>query len=439
VAVVAVATALASCSSVVVIEDSAGATSAAVTTGAMGGSDAGGAIGVGTSDTSSAIGGGGVGADGSTMTGVGGTGGSIEVPVPDQAVAYQINAAHTGAQPDDTLTPPLTQRWSVDLGGTVSYPLIAEGRVFVPVSSKPLAGSRLYALDKETGTIVWGPVKLDVPSGSSHATYAGGRIFVLTATGLLCAFDAGPGDELWCVQLIKKVLLYPAPPTAFGGKIYVSGAGSLTAVSQADGQVLWKSPFPSGAWSAPTVSTSGIYVSCGCNTLYDFEVATGALLWKYPEASMCPGDGLAALFEGVLYAREDFPNVGVAVEAATGTLLGEFKAGRSPVFHGGRGFFVLKNVLSASAAPSFAPAWSFTAAVKLSMAPIVVNGRVYVGSVEGKLHALDEQSGAVVWSTDVGELLPALESDTLSEPLQGLAAGGGALIVPANHRLLAYW
>ena len=433
---VAVAATLASCASVVLIDDSAGASSVSMTTGSGG---AGGASSVGTSGIGAAIGvGGSGGAGGSTVTGVGGTGGSIEVPVPDQVVAYQINAAHTGAQSDDTLMPPLTQRWSVDLEGTVSYPLIAGGRVFVTVSNKPLAGSRLYALDKETGTIVWGPVKFEAPSGGSHATYAAGRVFVQTTTGLLCAFDAGSGDQIWCVQL-KKFGLYDAPPTAFGDKVYVSGALLITAVSQASGQVLWTSAVVSGLRSAPTVSKSGVYASYLCHTVYDFEPTTGALLWKTPTASSCGSGHAAALFEGVLYARADFGEFSLALDSTTGAMMGEFKAERSPAFHAGHGFFILGKVLSASAVPSFEEAWSFTAAAKLSMAPIVVNGRVYVGSVKGQLYALDEKSGAVVWSADVGGQLPSLESDSLSEPLPGLAVGGGALIVPAEHRLLAYW
>src|SRR5438309_8022173 len=52
------------------------------------------------------------------------------VAATDDSVAYRINAAHTGAQPD-TLTAPIQLAWRANLGGRPSYPLIAGGRIFV--------------------------------------------------------------------------------------------------------------------------------------------------------------------------------------------------------------------------------------------------------------------------------------------------------------------
>ncbi|HMG77030.1 MAG TPA: FG-GAP repeat protein, partial [Pyrinomonadaceae bacterium] len=74
-------------------------------------------------------------------------------PTKGTAVAYQIDATHSGAQ-FDTVTPPLARRWSRDLGGQISYPLIANGRIFVTVATK------LYALDEVNGATLWGPVDL---------------------------------------------------------------------------------------------------------------------------------------------------------------------------------------------------------------------------------------------------------------------------------------
>ena len=52
---------------------------------------------------------------------------------PDQARNYQINETHTGVSSSPGLTPPLKQKWSVNFGQDISYPIIADGRVFVTV------------------------------------------------------------------------------------------------------------------------------------------------------------------------------------------------------------------------------------------------------------------------------------------------------------------
>src|SRR6185437_12398476 len=91
-------------------------------------------------------------------------------PTVGTAVAYQIDAAHTGAQ-FDTITPPLTERWSRDLGGQISYPLIAGGRIFVTVANQNSYGTKLYALDEANGATLWGPVDLGGTYNWSNAAY----------------------------------------------------------------------------------------------------------------------------------------------------------------------------------------------------------------------------------------------------------------------------
>ena len=71
------------------------------------------------------------------------------------AVAYQVDVAHDGVQVDSALQLPFAQRWAVTLPDAVSYPLIAEGKVFVTASAYPSDGTVLYALDQVTGSVVW--------------------------------------------------------------------------------------------------------------------------------------------------------------------------------------------------------------------------------------------------------------------------------------------
>ena len=52
---------------------------------------------------------------------------------PEQARNYQINETHTGSTTSPGLIPPLRARWTRNFGTKMSYPLIANGKVYVTV------------------------------------------------------------------------------------------------------------------------------------------------------------------------------------------------------------------------------------------------------------------------------------------------------------------
>ncbi len=54
------------------------------------------------------------------------------------------------------------------------------------------------------------------------------------------------------------------------------------------------------------------------------------------------------------------------------------------------------------------------------------------------LCGLDINTEAVVWRTNVGATIPAPAEGSSAEPLTGLSAGQGLLIVPAGDQLTAY-
>src|ERR1044072_6169481 len=110
-----------------------------------------------------------------------------------KSVAYQIDLAHTGSS-SEPIVPPLIRRWSRDLGGQISYPIIADGKVFVTVTNQTptggFVGSSLYALNATSGVTSWGPFNLGGTHPWSGLAYENGRIFALNYDGLLRAFDA---------------------------------------------------------------------------------------------------------------------------------------------------------------------------------------------------------------------------------------------------------
>ncbi|HYZ57602.1 MAG TPA: PQQ-binding-like beta-propeller repeat protein [Streptosporangiaceae bacterium] len=354
---------------------------------------------------------------------------------PTSAVAYQIGISHDGYSGDTSIVAPLTHRWSVNFAGPVSYPLIAGGKVFVTVASNSGYGTTLYALDKATGATIWSqPI-----SGTyfwSNAAYDSGQVFVVNYDGLLRAFDANTGTLSWSVQLPGQYS-FSSPPTANRGVVYVGGAGSggtLYAVSETNGTVLWTQPVQNGDHSSPALDSTSVLVSYACGLTYAFNRTTGQQQW-FSNGPCEGGGGKTAVYHGGMVYTRDFTGNKI-LAANTGNQLGTFQAGPAPAFDGNVGLFLNGGVLTASSGGQ--TVWTFSGDGSLDTAPIAVGNTVYVGSSSGMLYGLNVSNGSVVWSTNVGAGIPAPDEQNVSQPLTGLGAGQGLLVVPAGDELAAY-
>ncbi len=352
-----------------------------------------------------------------------------EPPDPTAATAYLINPAHTGAVVDPLLAPPLRRRWDVSFGDATSYPLIVHGRVYVIVGSRAPAPG-LLAIDAHTGRALWGPIDLGQSEfNAPFLAYDDGRIFTVNGSGLVQAFDAATGRPIWASQLPYQYV-FSSPLTAYRGIVYTGGAGgggTVYAVRESDGALLWTQFVENGDDSSPAVSDDGVYVSYACIQAYEFDRVTGSPIWHH--AGPCEGGGgdTPILYSGKLYAR-DWGSSNLILDATSGTALGSFTASAPPAFDQGFGFFVSGGNMHATIAATENSAWSFTGDHALSTAPVVAGGHVYVGSTHPTLFALDERSGKQVWSDDL--------SDTGT--IGTMAAAEGILVVPSGQHLVAY-
>lgn len=361
----------------------------------------------------------------------------------NDAVAFQINAQHSGAVSFNSVTLPPPGGWtSPDLGGTPSYALIANGKVYLTVATS--GGSELVALDRATGAIVAGPVAI---TGSANAAYDGGSVFVISSTiGTAAQMDAYDGNlsPLWSTVLTGQYA-FSAAPTAADGFVFTAGAGSagtLYAVPEATGGIAWSMEVNNGDDSTPAVTADGVYVTYPCWT-YDFTPATGASIWTNDTGCDGGGGGTPVVANGVLYAPNGFGSYGgTTFNAETGAVIGSFGAQNPPAIGAQTGYFLTGGTLEAISLSSHVIAWSFAGDGELTTSPILVstpsNSYVFIGSASGMLYGLDAATGAVVWSVNVGASFPAGAGWGAGIPLTGLAAGDGLLVVPAGTKVIAY-
>lgn len=354
------------------------------------------------------------------------------------SVAYQNNAAHNGAVLEAAGLPtPLKQRWSVNVGGASSYPLIAESMVFVTVANTSGSGTRLLALDIATGNTVWTKA-IGGTYRWSNAAFDRGYIFLVNDSGLLQAFVARTGAPLWTVQLAGQYF-FTSPPTAINSVVYVGGAGdggTLYAVSENTGTVLWTQGVENGDNSSPAVNGSGVYVSYPCQ-VYRFSPA-GKLDWNYNGGCEGGGGKTPVLYRGDVYVRDPGES-SLILNEVTGAIVGSLAAVPAPAFWGDVMMYLDNGVLTGQSVTTGNQLWTFRGDGGLTSAPLVVNGIAYVGSSSGNLYGLHVSTGKISWSTNVGAAIPAPDEQNVSQPLTGFGAGDGTLVIPAGSLLVAYW
>jgi len=352
----------------------------------------------------------------------------------DPATAYQVTGQHDGSQPAESLAPPLARKWDITLNGYASYPLIANGSVFVVTGHSPAADSStasLYALNQATGSITWGPKPVSSSSRSASPTYDNGRVF--TVSDGTRAFDAGTGNQIWANTYSGQ-----AKPVAQNGLLFL---GNQT-LHEADGTLAWQNGAVGG--DGPTVTTSGVYLSGGCQNTYDVSPADGHVIWTYPPSQVCTGGTptTPVLNDGRLWIQGDPSKAAgqspVILDAATGSVLGHFTSDTDETFTNSIGVFPYGSVLRAEDLTTGAAPWTFTGDCDLFAPPVAANGFIYAGSTTGSLYAINAASGQVAWSDRLGH--PILPPDFWSgnRPVTAMAIGSGMLVVPAADHLIGY-
>jgi len=361
------------------------------------------------------------------------------------AVAYQINPAHSGyATFGHALTLPPSAAWSIKLGGTASYPLIADGRAFVLTAGSSTGGygTQLYALDLATGSTVWGPVAIPGTYYWAGHTYDNGNIFVVNSDGLLKSFDAATGTAGWSANVSGC----SAPPTAANGIVYVVGGSSLQAVDERNGNILWTEFVNDGNGSSPTISNDGVFVANACD-VYKFDLIYGYTFW-YARDSCTGGLGKTAAYaNGSLYVRGFCLNCqdGQIFDAEIGNITGHFGPYMPPgppmpipAFDLTAGYFLNGGTLQSENLSAQAVNWSFIGDGHLVSAPIVIDQVVIIGSSTGNVYALDAQNGSILWVGAAGSGISAPDDLYVSSAFTGFGAGEGYLVVPAGDTVTAW-
>ena len=198
----------------------------------------------------------------------------------------------------------LTEVWQKDLGDGYGTPLVDGNRIFVHARSGE--NEVVCCVELNSGELIWKrefPVPFKMGGGGewhgkcpkSNPLLASGRIFTLSITGLLTAWDADSGDRLWQKDYSEKFEQnHPywgvsTSPIADSERLYVrfgnDKTGLLVALDIQSGEEKWTQGNDGASYSSPLFAEFfGVrqLVEWNHNDVAGVDLETGRQLWKFP-------------------------------------------------------------------------------------------------------------------------------------------------------------
>ncbi len=203
----------------------------------------------------------------------------------------------------------------------------------------PNADHHLYALDKQ-GTLVWS-FESGEPLWSSPLV-ENGVVYLSSMDHSLYALDLKSGKKIWQAVLGGAIVYSPSMDA---DNLYVATmANEVVAVRKSDGKVVWQNMATDGLWSQPAIHEGVAFYGDFSGKIYAVSTENGKLIWDYSMGEMVSG-APAIMPNGVVFAGEQGKLVALDFD---GNLL-----------------------------------WNRTVDGKLYTGPVVVDGQLILGIVQG--------------------------------------------------------
>ncbi len=252
-------------------------------------------------------------------------------------------------------------------------PTVADYKVYVQLGTAnyrdPATGARGYdqnvCLDALTGKVYW---SVDIEAGQAFAAY-GNIYFALSEQNQASSSFHGhtglnPG-EVWCISSQPRdwAMYGSDPSNSFTG----NGPRVMT--------LAWEVKTDGAVTASPTVVDGKVYVGSYDYNIYAFDAYTGAKLWTFPTGYQVKAS--VAVVNGKVYTGIDDGNM-YCINAATGSQIWKTDI-TTKTTH-----------LSLNMGP------------QTRSSPKVVDGKVYVGSIDYNFYCVDATTGTKLWTFNAG-------------------------------------
>ncbi len=260
-------------------------------------------------------------------------------------------------------------------------PVATKDRVFIPTDGGQIG--HIYAFDRVTGDVAWKYAHRGKGNSgfTSDVLLDGDRIIAVTVDERIVSLDAASGAELWNFPIEGKRRRVGMSAALANGRVFFgSSNGAVYALNSQTGKQLWKRQLDAATSTAIAVSGKAIVVGTEGKKLYRLRATDGRVIGAL-DLDVVP---------------EDTPAAGV------------------------RGIYVMseKNVMLVN--PNVTRVlWNADSKSKwTSPRPRLWRELVIAGDRDGTVYALDQATGAVVWSEKVHD-----------RPIRGIGSDESTLYV----------
>lgn len=206
---------------------------------------------------------------------------------------------------------------------------------------------------------------------------ANGAIFTTDVRGVVSAVDKNNGNLLW--QTTTYLPLTTGPAAGEGFVVAGSSQGDIIALAQADGKIVWQKKIIGELLASPAIADGMAVIKTTDGYITGLSLKNGQERWASQQIE--PGFILRGASAPVI---------------SQNSLFAGFSSGNLFKFALDSGEVLWRQTI---AYPS--GTFAISRMVDIDTDPLVLNQRVYAATYQGKIVALDWDTGSILWSHDL--------------------------------------
>ncbi len=221
-------------------------------------------------------------------------------------------------------------------------------------------------------------------------------------------YGAQNGLQTWSFEEAKSP--YVAGAVIKDGLVYAPNADAWLYVLDSNGILQWKYESGHALWAAPLFNGEVLYLASMDHHIYSLDKMTGEVIWETEDLGGAIVDTPTQGEDGILYVGT-FGNEVLAIDSRNGEVIKRFETSQwvwsSPLLYEGRLYFGdLDGNFYAIDADTFQQVWSIQPETvdkrQIIGKPLAVNGKIYFGSETGNLFTVDPDNGSLLNTRTIG-------------------------------------